>query len=83
MHFAYLQDDLRVNDKLTLNLGLRYEYATPHWEKDNILSNFDPARERDGAGEGRVDCGSRADRSRPQQLRAAPRLRLHADARRR
>ena len=43
MHFAYVQDDLRVNDALTLNLGLRYEYATPHWERDNILSNFDPA----------------------------------------
>jgi outer membrane receptor protein involved in Fe transport len=42
MHFAYVQDDLRLNDKLTLNLGLRYEYATPHWEKDNILSNYDP-----------------------------------------
>ena len=43
MQFAYVQDDWRINDRLTLNLGLRYEYATPHWERDNILSNFDPA----------------------------------------
>jgi hypothetical protein len=43
MHFAYLQDDIRVNDRLTLNAGVRYEYATPFWEQDNILSNFDPA----------------------------------------
>jgi hypothetical protein len=44
MHFTYLQDDFRANDRLTLNLGLRYEYATPWVERDNILSNFDPAR---------------------------------------
>jgi hypothetical protein len=42
MHFAYLQDDVRMNGRLTLNLGLRYEYATPQWEKDNVLSNWDP-----------------------------------------
>ena len=44
MHFIYAQDDFRVSDKLTLNLGLRYEYATPWVERDNILSNFDPDR---------------------------------------
>jgi outer membrane receptor protein involved in Fe transport len=43
MHFLYLQDDWRVNDRLTLNAGLRYEYATPWTEQNNILSNFDPA----------------------------------------
>ena len=43
MYFGYLQDDFRASDKLTFNLGVRYEFATPQWERDNKLSNFDPA----------------------------------------
>lgn len=39
-HF-YLQDEWRVNDRLTLNLGLRYEHNMPWLEKDNGISNFD------------------------------------------
>src|ERR1019366_2526805 len=42
LHFSYVQDDIRVNDTLTLNAGLRYEYATPMWEANNLLTNFDP-----------------------------------------
>jgi len=42
MHFTYVQDDWRLNDTLTLNLGLRYELATPWVEKNNVLSNWDP-----------------------------------------
>jgi hypothetical protein len=38
---TYAQDDWRVNNRLTVNLGLRYEVFTPQTERDNRLSNFD------------------------------------------
>lgn len=41
-HFMYVQDDIKVSPTLTINAGLRYEIATPQWERDNKLSNFDP-----------------------------------------
>jgi hypothetical protein len=34
---AYLQDDIRVNDKLSLNLGVRYEYQSVPYEIRNRL----------------------------------------------
>jgi hypothetical protein len=43
MHNFYFQDDIRVNSRLTVNAGLRYELVTPQWESSNKLANYDPA----------------------------------------
>ncbi|MFN3323335.1 MAG: carboxypeptidase regulatory-like domain-containing protein [Bryobacteraceae bacterium] len=37
----YLQNDWRVTQTLTLNLGIRYDYETPRTERYNQLTNFD------------------------------------------
>jgi hypothetical protein len=42
MHEMYFQDDIRVNSRLTVNAGLRYELVTPQWESSNKLANYDP-----------------------------------------
>jgi hypothetical protein len=42
VHSLYFQDDWRVTPKLTINAGLRWEFATPIWDRDNYWSNFDP-----------------------------------------
>ncbi len=39
---AYMQDDWRVVKRVTLNLGLRYEYTSALMDKDTLLGNFDP-----------------------------------------
>jgi hypothetical protein len=43
MHNLYFQDDIRVNSRLTVNAGLRYELVTPQWESNNLLANYNPA----------------------------------------
>jgi len=38
----FVQDDIRLTRKLTVNLGLRYELNTVIKEGNNLLGNFDP-----------------------------------------
>ncbi|MBM3727576.1 MAG: hypothetical protein FJW40_19425 [Acidobacteria bacterium] len=40
----YFQDNYRVSPRLTLNLGLRWEYWPAFREKNNVLSTFDSRR---------------------------------------
>ncbi|MEJ7605740.1 MAG: hypothetical protein WKF37_05620 [Bryobacteraceae bacterium] len=68
----YVQDDFRLSQKLTLNLGVRYEYFTPQWEAGNRLSNYDPASNSLIAAK----SGSIADRAQvnPDKNNWAPRI---------
>jgi hypothetical protein len=39
----FVQDDWKVNPRLSVNLGLRYDFMTPALEANNNLTNFNPA----------------------------------------
>ncbi len=42
-HAVFAQDDFRINEKLTVNYGLRYEYEQGQYEKSNRYNvGFDP-----------------------------------------
>src|SRR5277367_1794031 len=39
---AYFQDDWKITRRLTLNLGLRYDYISPLTDTQDRVGNFDP-----------------------------------------
>ena len=40
---GYVQDDWKITDKLTVNMGMRWEVAVGNKEKYNQLAYFDPS----------------------------------------
>jgi hypothetical protein len=42
MASGFVEDDWKATRKLTLNLGLRYDFATPPLEAKNRMADFDP-----------------------------------------
>ncbi len=42
--YFYVQDDWKASQKLTVNLGLRYEHRFPWKDKRGFMSNFDPIK---------------------------------------
>jgi hypothetical protein len=43
MASGFVQDDWKITPKFSVNLGLRYDFATPPYSGSNKLANFDPA----------------------------------------
>jgi carboxypeptidase family protein/TonB-dependent receptor-like protein len=43
LYAGFIQDDWRITPKLTLNLGLRYEFQAVPTEDHNLLGNFEPS----------------------------------------
>jgi outer membrane receptor protein involved in Fe transport len=60
---GFVQDDWKVNPKLTLNLGLRYDFATPALEGNNEMANFDPSANGGAGGLVSASDGSLRDRA--------------------
>jgi hypothetical protein len=64
-HYAafYFQDDLKISSKLTLNLGLRYDFFTPISETNGAQANFVQSGPPNGVPTYLIPASGKADRS--------------------
>src|SRR5262249_7217218 len=71
MYSGFVQDDWKATPKLTVNLGLRYDYATWPYEGRDRMTNLDPA-----TGLRFTPANSRVGRSlvKPDKNNFAPRI---------
>jgi outer membrane receptor protein involved in Fe transport len=60
---AFAQDDWRISPRLTVNLGVRYEYASPYTEARGNFLNLDYSTLPKAPRLIAVDSGSRPDRN--------------------
>jgi hypothetical protein len=59
----FVQDDIRLTKKLTLNVGLRYDILTPFTEIQNRISNFNPAGIEPNGDAGAIVVASSSNRT--------------------
>lgn len=83
MYSFFGQDDWKVTPRLSLNLGLRYDFGSPSYERNNQQANFDPASAAAATNQAQALAslrlatdGSLADRAlvRPDRNNFAPRV---------
>lgn len=72
----FVQDDWKMTDSLTVNLGLRYNFMTPPYEADNRMANFDPTANGGAGGLVFATDASLEDRAlvKPDRNNFAPRI---------
>ena len=73
----FVQDDFRVNSRLTLNLGMRYDLMTPFIDKNDLMANLDPnyhdsVHRPDRPLRHPLDQDAEVPRSKHRQLRLRP-----------
>ena len=70
----YVQDDWRINDKLVLNYGLRYEFTQPAHAGGDQYSDFSPtqAESRRQQLPRRADVRGRGTRTRRREHASSP-----------